>query len=234
MNSILHGRNEGERVAGHASVNDDARVVVLKERQVKERLRLRSKFVIVAVLGNTNHGIPSACRVKLFADRLLVRPVALSESGVDDGDALRTVDIGRREVPSGEKGSLHGLQIMRANVGVLNFHRFVRPRDVAFHLDGIRVDVEAERDPIGDGGRLYAGNCLEFVVKLMVKLGSGFPVVAEAGKVVVIDEDVMRIEAGVELLGLADAADEKSGANEEQERHGNLHDDENARKAGFM
>src|SRR5215469_6343015 len=93
MNSILQGRNEGERVAGHASVNDDARVVVLKERQVKERLRLRSKFVIVAVLGNTNHGIPSACRVKLFADRLLVRPVALSESGVDDGDALRTVDI---------------------------------------------------------------------------------------------------------------------------------------------
>ncbi len=207
VNGALNRRNESEGIARHASVNSDAAVVVLEKRQVEERLWFLAKLKVVAVLGDADNGEPSSVGVELFADGILMRPVAIDKGGVDDGDELRSIGVGGGKFAAGDHGNLHGSQIVGADVGILNVHRFVGLRNVTFRLDGISFGVKSERNPVSECRRFDAWNRAELVEELTMKLCAGFGVVAETRKIVIIEQDMMGVESGIELLGDTDAAE---------------------------
>src|SRR5271167_2115734 len=67
-----------------------------------------------------------------------------------------------------------------------------------------------------------------------MKFRAGFAVIARRKKAVGSDQHAIRIEAGIQSLRRAEAADKQAGTDEQKERKRNLRDDENAREARAM
>ena len=81
-----------------------------------------------------------------------------------------------REVASSDQFRPHGVEVIRPHPREVNFHGFVRTRNVTFGQDVVGVDRETERREIGDRRGLYSRNSADLGNHLPVKfppLGAG-------------------------------------------------------------
>ena len=168
----------------------------------------------------------------LLADGILFGPVLLGHGLIDDDDAGAAPVILIGEVAAAENGNFEDGEIAgrsahpagAAGVGIF----------AGRAADDVEGQAEAafERQAAGGGGDFDAGNGVEALAAIADELGdAGGLLKALAGERHFQGEDVVRIEAGIDVAQGDEGADEQRGADEENEGEGDFADDQ--KRAGL-
>ena len=133
-----------ERITGDTEVDGDFAAVALPEGQEDGGGWIVNQATVFGVSGDADDGARCFPELHLFADGVLSGPVAISESLIDDDDGLGAGAVRVGEVAAAEDWRAQGGEVVGADVAAVGFDGFMRLRDVAFGLDAVGVDGEAE------------------------------------------------------------------------------------------
>jgi hypothetical protein len=164
-----------------------------------------------------------ATRAELAADRILSWPKAPRKSLVHDRDLRRIRVVGLGEIAPRDQRQAQRAEIPRRDDGegvgcVLPNRALVA---VHAHVPALAAG-EPQGEPAGERGVLDAGQRGEAVLGLPVERPAGRHVVAVHANLHSGDQHVIRIEAEVDLAGLAQALDAQSRPDKQRERDGDL------------
>jgi hypothetical protein len=163
-----------------------------------------------------------------FADRILARPQLPRHGFVDHDDHRFVVAVGGGEVAAGEEADAEGLEVSWQNRGHACTRMATRFGDgLAFDDEAVAV-VETEGGKRGaNGDALDAGNGGEAIVEPTEEgVASRSRRDIGSAQADVGGEEILRAPAGVALRDALQAADEEGRADEQDEREGDLGDDE--------
>ena len=202
---------------------------MLRKRKVDEELRLFVKKKIFPGAGHANDFNVSFVlfRAEVFADSALAGPDFFGKGFVDNGDLGRRGRVRIGESPALNHGSTAGAKIAGLDFVVPRSFRFgFIVYDLAF---GENVDeriVVAHGDIGADGRIAHAGQGTKPFRHLLIELLAAFFRIALKAEVHTHHERVVHAKAHVHVSGIFQAANEKAGAGEKQERDSDLGDDE--------
>src|ERR1700704_4033710 len=182
--------------------------------------------------------MPSKCRpdAEAFADRGCGRTEMTLRGGFVDDYHLRSVSIvARFEGASGKQRNLQGAKIIARDGGEHRVLRFVHRERPAFRnkpaSNRITIRVERKIDAASRG--LHARHHFQPFYQLPEKFRALLIIfVFRTLQRQVGDKDVVRIEAGPNLLKTEEALDEQSSAHQQHEREGDLTNQQEAARAG--
>lgn len=193
------------------------------------RLSERTHFGIACDTDDANGGFARVAQPEALADRILAGPEAACGSLADDGDACIGCLVGRREIAACDERYAHGDEVVGIDVSEID----VMGIDTGRRFDAIdedlpRLDGGAERQPVGSTDDGDTGQRAQGVTDAL--LHERPAVLVEAAQFEHGPEDGRRpgVESGIDLLSLAEAAQEQAGAHEQEQRNGDLAGDEDA------
>ena len=221
-NNSSHSGEERGVVASAANRESHIGPRILREGQVTFALGRFGEAIVQNVADDADHfKLLFAKNVKVLAEWILTRPDDLGEFLVDDDNGIGCSGVGSGEFTSAKQRNAHGMKVPGID-GVNADHRALgalkgrtpfgggdsRGRVVAF-----KRKIIGDSDPFNPRQR---GNAIK---KLVEKLrGTGVFGVPDAGEVHPHCNHVIGVEAGFYLQDLNEAADEKSGSDEKNER----------------
>ena len=165
---------------------------------------------------------------------ILARPVAVAESLIDNGHGLRFSRVLVGKVASGNKRCPQRPKVVRTHDGTADFHGFVRLGHIPFQLEVISVDAEAEGRKIRQGDGFHARAEPRAWPELPVEGDARIARIAGRRELIGSEQHVVRIETRIRLLRVLQAASEKPGADQQEQREGDLRHHQAARQARFM
>src|SRR5262249_19497647 len=160
------------------------------------------------------------------AERVLVGKVIVSKGLVDDCDARRTLVILRREAASTQQRNLHRRKIVLARhlqIGVVpcgGHHRLARQQDVGHPV------VLRDKRYVTESRRAYSWQVIQPLKKPLVELHQPFVFVTRLSRLQSEEQQVLLVETQVDSLEVVKCADVQSGADQQQQRHRYLRDDQ--------
>ncbi len=160
-----------------------------------------------------------------LADGIFVAEEFLGEGLVNDGD----MGAGRAfvgEVAAGEAGDAHGFEVAGGGHVELSDGPGACGVRVAFDLHAVAAASPGEWDGVGGDSGDYAGDGCNPLTGLVEELNGTLRGVAVDAGIDRHHEDAAGAEADVDAGGGLEAAKEETGGAEENERHGDLADEE--------
>ena len=226
---LLHGATDGAGERGGVALGPYMerclRRVVLEDRLVDERDRLFSHAVVFAVLRHADdrREVGVAEELESLADGVVVRPEALGHRLVHDDDERCAHRVGPREVTAAGKRDADCLEVAGADRVHLHENPVARRRVLAFRKHAAE-QAPGERRTLGDRGVPDARESRHARGRLLVEDLAARGRVAFAAQIEVHHEDAARLESGVGPLGPRQAAEERAGGHEGDERQRDLRD----------
>src|ERR1700733_13023937 len=235
---VFERSGHGFRCQASANVQGAFRHKVLRERNVKERLRIfanRLIFSIVRDADDLRELAGCAIHAETFSDGVFVRPEAIGHGLVDDRDMRRRCVVGIREVAAAEKGNAHRVEVRGVN-GVVKHTRqlFSQSCRVALDCDRSFTRETAHWYVRRETRGLHSGQFPHSAFDLAIKGGRSRLVVPELMRVHRDVQNMIWIEAEIEALNFLQAANEKSGGDKQHQRTRNLRDDHKIAQASTM
>ena len=172
---------------------------------------------------------------KTASDRLTRGPESFRHCLIDDRDLRRCRRVGGREVAPGPDRNAKSVEVLRRGHHRVGDKTPASPRRVeSLDADQGGLVGEGERDHVRQGGALDAGDGGHAFLKDTVEAPRRGRVVALNGEVEPDQLHAARIEPRIESCSAKQRSDQESGDHHQDERQGDLADDQAASQARAM